>query len=66
MGTVYSSRELIALVEADGWYWFETTGSHHHYKHPKKSGKVTIPHPEKLVPKGTAASVFRKAQIKRT
>ena len=23
------------------------TGSHHHYKHPIKSGIVTVPHPKK-------------------
>lgn len=36
-------REAIQRVEADGWYFVRTTGSHRHYKHPTKPGKVTIP-----------------------
>ncbi|HEV7879730.1 type II toxin-antitoxin system HicA family toxin [Bradyrhizobium sp.] len=30
-----------------GWRHIGATGSHRHYKHPTKSGKVTVPHPEK-------------------
>lgn len=33
----YSSREVIAMLEADGWYEVGVTGSHHQYKHPTKS-----------------------------
>lgn len=36
-------RDVIKLVEADGWYYVRTTGSHRHYKHSIKKGKVTIP-----------------------
>ncbi|WP_322518217.1 type II toxin-antitoxin system HicA family toxin [Rhodopseudomonas palustris] len=34
------------------------TGSHHHFKHPVKAGKVTVPHP-KIV-----RSVTRQAGLK--
>lgn len=30
------------VIEADGWYFVEQEGSHRHFKHPTKSGKVTI------------------------
>ena len=36
------SRDLIRELEADGWVHIGTTGSHHHFKHPTKPGKVTI------------------------
>ena len=36
-------RELIRLLEADGWYLARTRGSHHQYKHPTKPGLVTVP-----------------------
>ena len=36
-------REAIRIVEDDGWYYVYTRGSHRHFKHPIKSGKVTIP-----------------------
>ena len=35
-------RDLIKLIEKDGWYIFVTEGSHRQYKHPEKWGRVTI------------------------
>ncbi|MGD1091157.1 MAG: type II toxin-antitoxin system HicA family toxin [Bryobacteraceae bacterium] len=50
-------RDLIRLVESDGWRHVRTTGSHRHYKHPTKSSVVTIPgHPGDELPKGTLKS----------
>lgn len=48
----YSSRELIQIITADGWYFVRDAGDHHQYKHPTKPGKVTITHPVKDVPTG--------------
>lgn len=36
-------RELIEILEADGWYLDRQKGSHKQYKHPTKRGTVTIP-----------------------
>jgi len=35
-------REIIRLIEADGWYFIKQKGAHKQYKHPLKKGKVTI------------------------
>jgi predicted RNA binding protein YcfA (HicA-like mRNA interferase family) len=35
-------REVIKLIEDDGWYLVTTKGSHRQYKHPQKTGRVTI------------------------
>ena len=35
-------RDIIRLIEADGWQLVATRGSHRQYKHPTKSGKVTV------------------------
>jgi len=35
-------REMIRLIEADGWYFVKQKGSHKQFKHPVKKGKVTI------------------------
>ncbi len=35
-------REVIKLIEEDGWYLARTRGSHRQFKHPTKSGLVTI------------------------
>jgi predicted RNA binding protein YcfA (HicA-like mRNA interferase family) len=64
MGQVFSSRELMAMITADGWYLAKITGDHHHFKHPTKPGKVTIPHPKRDVAKGTANSILRQAGLK--
>ena len=64
MGKVYTSRDLIRLVEADGWYLVETEGSHRQYKHLTKPGRVTIPHPRREMDKKTAASILKQAGLK--
>lgn len=39
-------REVIARIEAEGWFEVRQTGGHRHFRHPEKSGLVTIPmHP---------------------
>ncbi len=35
-------REAIKLIEADGWRQVTTKGSHRQFKHPMKTGRVTI------------------------
>jgi predicted RNA binding protein YcfA (HicA-like mRNA interferase family) len=57
-------RDIIKIVEADGWQHVKTTGSHRQYKHPKKPGRVTIAgKPGVDVPVGTLKNIYRQAQI---
>jgi predicted RNA binding protein YcfA (HicA-like mRNA interferase family) len=35
-------REVIALIERDGWYLVQIRGDHRQYKHPTKPGRVTV------------------------
>lgn len=57
-------REVIKLIEDDGWYLITTKGSHRQYKHPTKQGRVTIAgHPNDDLAPGTLNSVFKQAQI---
>jgi len=59
-------RDVIKLVEADGWYLIVTKGSHHQYKHPIKPGRVTIAgHPSDDLAPGTLNSVLKQAQLKK-
>ncbi len=59
----YSSREVIKILLADGWYEVSCVGDHHQYKHPSKPGKVTVVHPEKDIPTGTLKSIAKQAGI---
>ena len=58
-----NSREIIKILEKEGWYLVASKGSHNQYKHPNKKGRVTLPHPKREFPKGTLASIFKQAGI---
>ncbi len=60
----YSSREIIQMLEADGWYVYDIEGSHHQFKHPTKKGKVTVKHPAKDIPLATLKSIERQSGLK--
>lgn len=60
----YSSREVIKLLEADGWYLVSTRGSHHQFKHPTKPGRVTVKDPDKDIPLPTLKSIERQSGLK--
>jgi predicted RNA binding protein YcfA (HicA-like mRNA interferase family) len=57
-------RDLIRLIEADGWYRVSTVGSHRQYKHSEKPGRVTVAgHPNDDVHPKTLTSILRQAQL---
>jgi predicted RNA binding protein YcfA (HicA-like mRNA interferase family) len=59
-------REVIKLIEDDGWYLVATRGSHRQYKHPSKPGRVTIVgHPSHDLAPATLNSIFKQAQLQR-
>ena len=57
------SKDLIRLIEKEGWVLRRVRGSHHQFKHPTKPGLVTIPHPKKDMPQGTVKNILRQAGI---
>jgi predicted RNA binding protein YcfA (HicA-like mRNA interferase family) len=57
------SRDIIRELEADGWYFIGAGGSHHHFKHPSKPGKVTLPHPRKDLHPKTLKSIYKQAGL---
>jgi predicted RNA binding protein YcfA (HicA-like mRNA interferase family) len=59
-----NSRDIIRMLEKDGWVKVATKGSHHQYKHPKKPGRVTVPHPKHDIPVGTLKSIIKQAGLK--
>jgi predicted RNA binding protein YcfA (HicA-like mRNA interferase family) len=58
------SREIIKMLEKDGWQLVSVKGSHHQFKHPNKPGRVTVPHPKRDIKKGTLASITKQAGLK--
>ena len=56
--------EVVRMLEADGWYLDRTKGSHRQYKHPEKSGCVTIAgKPSDDLAPGTLKSIFKQANL---
>ena len=57
-------REVIRLVERDGWRQVRTRGSHRVYKHPTKPGITVISgHPGVDMPQGTWENVLKQAGL---
>jgi len=58
-------RDIIKLVEDDGWELDRTKGSHRQFKHPVKSGVVTIAgHLSIDIPPGTQNNILKQAGLK--
>ena len=60
------TREIIKLLEEDGWYQVKSKGGHRQFKHPTKSGRVTVPYHggNEDLPAYVAESILRQAGIK--
>ena len=58
-------RDVINMLEEDGWYLARTRGSHRQYKHPTKRGLVTIAGKSNdELGKGTLSSILKQAGLK--
>ncbi|MDQ4074875.1 MAG: type II toxin-antitoxin system HicA family toxin [Chloroflexota bacterium] len=58
-------REVLARLEADGWYLARTRGSHRQLKHPTKPGTVTVAGKASLdLPPGTLNSILKQAGLR--
>ena len=59
-------KEMEDKIKADDWYLVKIEGAHHHYKHPTKLGKVTIPFHTKPkdLDKKTVNSILKQAGLK--
>lgn len=58
-------REVVRILEKEGWYLARIRGSHHQYRHPAKPGVVTIPgHGNDDLAPGTLNSILKQAGLK--
>jgi len=57
--------EILSMLKGDGWYLAATRGSHRQFKHPTKSGRVTVPgKPSDDLAPGTLNSILKQAHLK--
>jgi len=59
-------RDVLRLIENDGWRFHSQKGSHRQFVHPVKSGRVTVAGKpgDDMNPK-TLADVFRQAGVEK-
>jgi predicted RNA binding protein YcfA (HicA-like mRNA interferase family) len=58
-------KDVLKLIETEGWYLVGTKGSHRQYKHPSKQGRVTVPgKPGDDLAPGTLNSIMKQAGLK--
>ena len=60
-----TAREVIRLIEVDGWHLVATKGSHRQYKHQDKAGRVTVAGKlsDEIAP-GTLNSILKQLGLK--
>jgi predicted RNA binding protein YcfA (HicA-like mRNA interferase family) len=59
-------REVIRLLQQDGWYHVRTRGSHRQFQHPEKAGTVTVAGKLGIdIPPGTLNSIRKNAGLKK-
>lgn len=59
-------QELIARLEADGWFQVRQKGSHRQFHHPSRPGTVTVAGKSSVeVPPGTLNSILKQAGLKK-
>lgn len=57
-------KDMEKIIISDGWYFVSQEGSHRHYRHPIKKGKVTIPFHNKDLTKAVENSIKKQAGLK--
>jgi predicted RNA binding protein YcfA (HicA-like mRNA interferase family) len=58
-------RDVIRLIEADGWKHVRTRGSHHQFNHSNRRGVVTVPgKPSDDLAPGTLNNILKQAGLK--
>ena len=57
-------REILKILQKDGWREDTIRGSHIHLEHPTKPGKVTVPSHSGDLKKKTALSILKQAGLK--
>lgn len=59
-------REVLQILNDDGWYLVATRGSHRQFKHTAKAGRVTVPgKPSDDLAPGTLNSILKQAGLKK-
>lgn len=60
-----TAKQLIGKLKEQGYVLYGSEGSHQHFVHPHKPGKITIPvHSGKIIGPGLLKAILRQAKLK--
>lgn len=59
-------KDVLRMLDEDGWYLVAIRGSHRQFKHARKPGRVTVPGKsgDDLAP-GTLNSILKQSGLKK-
>ena len=58
-------KDIIRLLEGEGWFLIASRGSHRQYKHPVRPGRVTVAgKPSDDLAPGTLNSILKQSGLK--
>ncbi len=60
----YSSREIIEILECNGWRLKNSRGDHYQFIHNELKGKITITHPVKDIKINNLKNISKMTGIK--
>jgi len=59
-------RDVLQMLQSDGWFQVATRGSHRQFKHPSKPGRVTVAgRPGDDLAPGTLNSILKQSGLKK-
>jgi predicted RNA binding protein YcfA (HicA-like mRNA interferase family) len=59
-------RDVLQMLQGDGWFQVATRGSHRQFKHPSKPGRVTVAgKPGDDLAPGTLNSILKQSGLKK-
>jgi len=61
---IVTFKQMEKIIMEDGWERDSCRGSHYHYKHPIKKGKVTIPFHKGDLSPIVVKMIYKQADIK--
>ncbi|HIR53336.1 MAG TPA: type II toxin-antitoxin system HicA family toxin [Candidatus Onthovicinus excrementipullorum] len=57
-------KEIIKLLEKNGFQFIRSNGSHRIYRNPKNGKQVTVPYHNKQLKPGTEKNILKQAGLK--
>jgi len=59
-----TAKDVIKLIEANGWHLDSVRGSHHQFTHSERKGKITVALHKGDIPPGTLNAILKQAGLK--